>query len=466
MVACQMLKTGCLALLSRRWVLVLFVLIGLFATASIPTRAAQGSGPILVAQVKGAIGVAATRLITDALAQARQENARSLVIQLDTPGGLVTATRDIIQQILASQVPVIVYVSPGGARAASAGTFLVYAAHIAAMAPGTNIGAATPVEVGGIPGLPQPTEPKRDEKDEAAPPTETAAQRKALNDTIAMLRSLAQLRRRNVEWAEKAVRDAATLTAEDALKEGVIDVVARDLDDLLMQIDGRSVSVNNVEHTIVVQGATRTIFEPDWRTRLLGVISDPNVAFILLMIGIYGILFEFWNPGGFVAGVIGAVCLLLGLTALATLPVQYAALGLVVLGIGLMIAEAFTPGLGILGIGGVIAFVAGSLFLFDPAGADIDISVSLPVIIGAAATTGGLALLVLGAAMKARHRPALTGAEGMIGSTGEVVEWHELKGRIRVHGEVWNARAEQPLVPGDVVRVVQREDLTLFVTSG
>ena len=436
-----------------------------FAVNLLPIRASDRSGPILLTEIKGAIGVAATRLITDALAKARQENARALVIQLDTPGGLVTSTRDIIQQILASPVPVIVYVSPGGARAASAGTFLVYAAHVAAMAPGTNVGAATPIEMGGLPGLPRPTEPKRDEKDKAAAPTETAAQRKALNDTIAMLRSLAQLRGRNVEWAEKAVRDAATLTAEDALKEGVIDVVARDLDDLLTKIDGRKVTINAVEHTIETQGVTRTVFEPDWRTRLLGVISDPNVAFILLLIGIYGILFEFWNPGGLVAGVIGAVCLLLGLTALATLPVQFAALGLVVLGIGLMIAEAFAPGFGILGIGGVIAFIAGSLFLFDPAGADIDISVSLPVIIAAAATTGALALFVLGAAVKARGRLATTGGEQMIGSIGEVVEWDDLKGRIRVHGEMWSARAEHPFAPGDAVRVVQREELILLVTS-
>jgi membrane-bound serine protease (ClpP class) len=428
-------------------------------------RAAEQSGPLIVTEIKGAIGVAATRLITDAVAKARQENARALIIQLDTPGGLVTSTRDIIQQILAAPVPVIVYVSPGGARAASAGTFLVYAAHVAAMAPGTNVGAATPIEMGGLPGLPRPTEPKRDEKDKAAAPTETAAQRKALNDTIAMLRSLAQLRGRNVEWAEKAVRDAATLTAEDALKEGVIDVVARDLNHLVTQIDGRKVTINAAEHTIATKGVGRVVFEPDWRTRLLGAISDPNVAFILLLIGIYGILFEFWNPGGLVAGVIGAVCLLLGLTALATLPVQLAALGLVVLGIGLMIAEAFAPGFGILGIGGVIAFIAGSMFLFDPAGADIDISVSLPVIIASAATTGALALFVLGAAVKARSRPATTGAEQMIGSVGEVVEWHDLAGRIRVHGEIWSARAEQPFAVGDAVRVVQREELTLLVTS-
>lgn len=448
-----------------RWAAGLLGIVALLAATPLPAGAAERSGPILVTEIKGAIGVAATRLITDALAKARQDNARSLVIQLDTPGGLVTSMRDIIQQILASPIPVIVYVSPGGARAASAGTFIVYAAHVAAMAPGTNVGAATPIEMGGLPGLPRPTEPKQVEKDKAAPPAETAAHRKALNDTIAMLRSLAQLRGRNVEWAEKAVRDAATLTAEDALKEGVIDVVARDLDDLLKQIDGRKVTINAVEFLLATKGVPRTVFEPDWRTRLLGVISDPNIAFILLIIGIYGILFEFWNPGGLVAGVIGAVCLLLGLTALATLPVQFGALGLVVLGIGLMMAEAFAPGFGILGIGGVIAFIAGSLFLFDPAGADIDISVSVPLIIALAVTTGALALFVLGAAVKARTRPATTGAEQMIGSIGEVAEWDNLKGYIRVHGEMWSARAEQSFAPGDAVRVIQRDELTLLVTS-
>jgi len=449
----------------RRWALMLFGFFIPLAVASLPARSAERSGAILAAEIKGPIGVAATRLVADAVAKARRENACCLLIQLDTPGGLVTATRDIIQHILASPIPVIVYVSPGGARAASAGTFIVYAAHISAMAPGTNVGAATPIELGGLPGLPRPAEPKHDENDKAAVPTETTAQRKALNDTIAMLRSLAQLRGRNVEWAEKAVRDAATLTAEDALKEGVIDVVARDIDELLTKIDGRKVTINSVEHTIATRSIAQTVFEPDWRTRLLGVISDPNVAFILLLIGIYGLLFEFWNPGGLVAGVVGAVCLLLGLTALTTLPVQYAALGLVALGIALMITEAFAPGLGILGIGGVVAFIIGSVFLFDPAGADIDISVSLPLIVGSAATTGALALFVLGATVKARSRPALTGAEQMIGSVGEVIEWSGLQGRIRVHGEIWNARAEEPFAPSDAVVVVQREDLTLFVAS-
>jgi membrane-bound serine protease (ClpP class) len=458
-------KTGAELPLLRflRWSAVLSCLFLLLASASLRPEAREAGGTVLVAEIKGTIGVAATRVITNALAKARQDNARAVVLQLDTPGGLVTATRDIIQLILASSIPVIVYVAPGGAHAASAGTFIVYAAHIAAMAPGTNLGAATPIELGGLPGLPQPTEPKRDDKDKAAPATETTAHRKALNDTIAMLRSLAQLRGRKVEWAEKAVKEAATLSAEDALKEGVIDVVARDLDDLLVQVDGRKVTIKAVEHTLATRSATRVVFAPGWRTRLLGIISNPNVAFILLMIGIYGILFEFWNPGGLVAGVVGAVCLLLGLTALATLPVQYAALGLVVLGIALMIAEAFAPGFGILGIGGVIAFIAGSLFLFDPAAADIDISVSLPLIVAAAATTGAIALFVLSAAVTARRRPAATGAEQMIGSAAEVIEWSGFKGRVRVHGEIWSARSNRAFKAEDAVRVVGREGLTLVI---
>lgn len=439
------------------------ILIVVLMAASSAAFAADRTSTIVTTEIKGPIGVAATRVVTDALAKVRRDNARYLVIQLDTPGGLVTSTRDIIQQLLASPVPVIVYVAPSGARAASAGTFIVYAAHLAAMTPGTHIGAATPIEIGGLPGSPRPSEPKRDDKDKSAPPSETAAQRKALNDTIAMLRSLAQLRGRNVDWAEKAVKDAATLTADDALREGVIDVVARDLDDLLEKIDGRTITVNDMPHQMSTKGAPRVAFAPDWRTRLLGLISDPNVAFILLLIGIYGILFEFWNPGGLVAGVVGAVCLILALTALATLPVQYAALGLIVLGIGLMLGEAFTPGIGILGIGGVIAFIAGSVFLFDPAGADIDIAISLPLIIAAAATTGSLALFVVGAAVKARRRPALTGGEAMIGSIGEVIEWDGLNGRVRAHGELWSARSDRSFHPGDQIRVTGREGLILKI---
>jgi membrane-bound serine protease (ClpP class) len=440
----------------------LFALLALSCTAMLSdARAAERNGVVYVTDIKGGIGVAATRQIAIALGKAELDRGSCLVLRLDTPGGLVTATREIVQLILASPIPVIVYVAPGGARAASAGTFIVYAAHVAAMAPGTNLGAATPVEIGGLPGLPRPGKPKQDGKD--APDTTPAAQQKAINDTVAMLRSLAQMRGRNVEWAEKAVREAATLTAEEALREGVIDIVARDLDDLLMRVDGRTVMIGDVDQRIATTGLPIIVLEPDWRTRALGIVSDPNVAFILLMIGIYGIILEFWSPGSFVPGVIGAICLIIALMALFTLPIQYAALALVLLGIGLMVGEAFTPSIGILGAGGLIAFIAGSVFLFDPAGADIDVVVSLPLIIAAAATSAALVLFVLGAAVKARSRPAITGSEEMIASTGHVVEWRGLAGRIRVHGEIWSARADRTLKPDEAVRIVQRDGLILVV---
>ena len=352
--------------------------------------------------------------------------------------------------------------APSGARAASAGTFIVYAAHVAAMAPGTNIGAATPVEIGRVPGLPAPRE--GDPGAQKQPPgQEAASERKAINDVVALLRSLAQLRGRNAEWAEKAVREAATLTADDARKENVIDIVAGNIDDLLRQLDGRRVTVDGVERVIATTGVGRAAYEPDLTTRVLAVISNPNLAFILLLIGIYGILLEFWTPGVYFPGVIGAISLIVALMALSTLPVQYGALSLLLLGIGLMIGEVFTPGIGALGIGGLVAFVAGAFFLFEPGGADIKIAVSWPLILGAAAATAAFFLFVGGAAIKARRRPPATGAEAMIGSIGRVIDWQDLAGNIRIHGEIWAARGDRPLQPGTSVRVVAREGLTLIV---
>jgi membrane-bound serine protease (ClpP class) len=423
---------------------------------------AQFTGPVLVTDLNGAIGVAAARQVSRAIEKARQDRASALLIRLDTPGGLVSSTRDIIKDLIAAPVPIVVYVAPSGARAASAGTFIVYAAHIAAMAPGTNIGAATPVEIGRVPGLPAPRE--GDPGAQKQPPSqEAASERKAINDVVALLRSLAQLRGRNAEWAEKAVREAATLTADDARKEGVIDIVARNIDDLLQQLDGRRVTVDGVERVIAAAGVGRSAYEPDLTTRALAVISDPNLAFILLLIGIYGILLEFWTPGVYFPGVIGAISLIVALMALSTLPVQYAALSLLLLGIGLMIGEVFTPGIGALGIGGLVAFVAGAFFLFEPSGADIKIAVSWPLILGAAAATAAFFLFVGGAAIKARHRPPATGAEAMIGSIGRVIDWQDLAGNIRIHGEIWAARGDRPLQPGTSVRVVKREGLTLIV---
>ncbi|MFH1343290.1 MAG: nodulation protein NfeD [Pseudomonadota bacterium] len=432
---------------------------------------AQSDKRVAVSDVSGAIGVATTRQLTLAMGRAQAEHAEALIIRLDTPGGLVSSTRELIKQIVASPVPIVVYVAPSGARAASAGTFLVYASHIAAMAPGTNLGAATPIEIGGVPGVPQPRrdapnkDDKKDDKSSSGRPSQSAAERKATNDVVALLRSLAQLRGRSSEFAEKAVRDAATLTAEEAHKQAVIEIVAANMDDLLAQLDGRRVTIGGAEKTLATKGAQIVTIEPDLRTQLLSVISNPNVAFLLLMIGFYGIILEFWNPGSFVPGVVGGISLILALTGLSALPVNYGSLGLLVLGIALMIGEAFTPGIGVLGIGGLAAFVAGAYFLIEGAGADIDIAVSLPLIIGMAATTALLIFGVIAAAMNARRRVPVTGAEQIIGSIGQVIAWQDATGQIRVLGEVWNARAARPMQTGDTVRVVGRDGLTLIVDT-
>lgn len=449
-----------------RLISVLLVMIAATALAF-----AQSDKRVAVSDVSGAIGVATTRQLTLAMDRAQAEHAEALVIRLDTPGGLVSSTRELIKQIVASPIPIVVYVAPSGARAASAGTFLVYASHVAAMAPGTNLGAATPIEIGGVPGVPQPRrdEPnkddKKDDKGSSGTQSQSAAERKATNDVVALLRSLAQLRGRSSEFAEQAVRDAATLTAEEAHKQAVIEIVAGDMGDLLTQLDGRKVSIGGAEKTLATKGAQIVTIEPDLRTQLLSVISNPNVAFLLLMIGFYGIILEFWNPGSFVPGVVGGISLILALTGLSALPVNYGSLGLLVLGIALMIGEAFTPGIGVLGIGGLAAFVAGAYFLIEGAGADIDIAVSLPLIIGMAATTALLIFGVIAAAMNARRRVPVTGAEQIIGSIGQVIAWQDTAGQIRVLGEVWNARAARPMQTGDTVRVVGRDGLTLIVDS-
>ncbi len=423
-----------------------------------------GQGTILLAEIKGAIGVAATMYVCDAIEEAGKSNSELVVLRIDTPGGLLAATRDLIQCILGAPRPIAVYIAPSGARAASAGTYIAQAAHIAAMAPGTHLGAATPVALG----LPSPTPPndrRRDEREnEPGSGTQRSAlDRKVLNDAVAYLKGLAQLRGRNADWAEKAVRDAATLTASEALKEKVVDVLADSLEDLLRQIDGRSVAVAGRDIRLVTTGAALITVEPSWRLRLLAVISDPNIAFILLLVGVYGILFEFWSPGAIVPGVVGGISLLLALTALSVLPLSYGALALVLLGLALMIAEAFVPGVGILGIGGLAAFVLGAIFLFDPRGADFDIGIAWPVIVGAAATCALLSAGVLASVIQVRRRKPATGSEEMIGLEGEVVEWSEERGAVRVHGEVWTAKGPRSLAAGTRIRVVRRDGLTLFV---
>lgn len=432
--------------------------------ANLPVAMAQTASRVLMTEVSGAIGVATVRQVSRAIDKAREEGAAVLIMRLDTPGGLVTSTRDLIQRIIASPVPIVVYVSPSGARAASAGTFLTYASHIAAMAPGTSIGAATPVQIGSVPGVPQQTDPKEKEEPGASPTKpRNAAEQKAVNDVVALLRSLAQLRGRNAEWAEKAVREAATLTASEAREQRVVEIVAVSVDDLVRQLDGRKVTVGGTETVLSTQGAQVEVVAPDLRTRLLSVISDPNIAFILLMIGFYGLILEFLHPGTFVPGVIGGISLIMGLIALSVLPVNYGALGLLALGLALMIGEALTPGVGILGIGGLLAFVAGAYFLFEDAGSDIELAVSLPLILGMAALTAGVIFGVVALAIKARGRATVTGAEQLIGAEARIVDWDGSSGHVRLQGEVWSARSGVPIHSAGSVRVVGRDGLTLIV---
>jgi len=424
---------------------------------------------ILLLDVKGAIGFVTAEQLAKALQRAAATGAPVLVVRLDTPGGLLSSTREMIHAILASPVPVIMYVAPNGSRAASAGTYLMYASHVAAMAPSTHLGAATPVSLspGGFPGAPpqQPPQqkPSEIEKDKQPASDATTMERKVVNDAVAYIRSLAELRGRNADWAEKAVREAATLTASAALKERVVDAIAKDVDDLLSQIDGRKITTTAGEVRLETKGRAIVELKPDWKAQLMTVIADPNVALILMMIGIYGILFEFWHPGAVVPGVIGGICLIVALTALSVLPVNYAGLALLLLGIALMVAEAFAPSFGILGLGGIAAFAIGALFLFDPDQSDIPISASWQVVAGLTAFSAAFFAGILGLAVRARQRPVRTGAEEMIGSTGEVVHWAEGEGRIQVLGELWAAQSGASLAKGQKVRVVSRTGLTLAV---
>jgi len=373
---------------------------------------------------------------------------------MDTPGGLDTSMRAIIRDILASPVPVAAYVAPSGARAASAGTFILYASHIAVMAPGTNLGAATPVAIGGVDA---PEKSKDGKKDEGP----GAMARKAMNDAAAYIRSLAQLRGRNADWGERAVREAASLSAEEALKLKVIDVVAADLPQLLERLDGRVLDLNGKKITLATRGAATTAFEPDWRTRFLAVITNPAIAYALLLVGIYALFLEFTNPGLVLPGVAGAVSLLIALYALHLLPVNYAGLALILLGIGLMTAEAFLPAFGSLGIGGAIAFVVGSVMLVDT---DLPgFGVPLPLILGLAAASALFLIGVMGVALKGRKRPVVSGRETMIGSVGEVLEDFDGEGWAHVQGETWRVKSGSPLKAGQRVSVAAMDGLVLKV---
>jgi len=434
----------------------------LHALSAEPAVAAKA----VVLQIDGAIGPAVADYILRELRGISQADTRVVVLRMNTPGGLDTSMREIIRAILSSPVPVAAYVAPSGARAASAGTYITYASAIAAMAPGTNLGAATPIQLGGTPRLPGGAPQQKDKEKgsggdtSASGPADTET-RKAINDAVAYIRGLAELNGHNADWAAEAVRTAVSLPASEALKLNVIDVIADDVPDLLRKLDGRTVKVAGKPQTLATADLEIVTAAPDWRTELLAVITDPNVAFILLLIGTYGLIFEFLNPGAVAPGLIGAISLLVALYALNLLPINYAGAALVMLGIGLMVAEAHIGSFGVIGVGGIVAFVIGAIMMFPPGAPGF--ALSLSVVAGATAVTAALFLLVLTMLLRSRRRPVVTGKEGLLGAEGEVVAWNGEEGRVRVHGEIWRARAQRPLQPGARLKVINREGLVLVV---
>jgi membrane-bound serine protease (ClpP class) len=465
-----------------------FVVLAVGAGAQGPAVESAKSAPrVLLVDLKGGIGPATTDHIERSLRRAADEGAAAVVLRIDTPGGLDAATRDINQAILASSVPVIGYVAPEGARAASAGTYILYATHLAAMAPATSLGAATPVAIGGSPGpgrgapedrkatgtdeasnhdsTPERDEAKGDATDGKVAPRpgepSGASERKALNDAVAYLRSLAELRGRDLEFAEAAVRRADTLTASEALERGVIELVAEDLDDLLEAADGRSVRLHEGEVSIATAGAEVIAVQPDWRNRFLSVITEPSVAYLLLLAGLYGLVFEGYSPGAIVPGVVGAICLLLALYALQVLPVNYVGVALIVLGVALMVAELAAPSFGALGIGGVVALVTGSIILFDTEVPGFGVPGLLVLSVGFTSALGFLGVLYL--AVRARNRPVVSGADELLGRTATVLEDFDGRGRVHLRGEDWQARCPLPLRAGDKVQVRAIEGLILQV---
>jgi membrane-bound serine protease (ClpP class) len=448
-------------LIARLLCLLVAGLLALDAPHAAPEPAAEG----VLIPVTGPIGPATSDFFVRQLHAAQEAGAHLVVLRLDTPGGLDTSMRDMIQAILAADVPVVAFVAPSGARAASAGTYLMYASHVAAMAPATNLGAATPVQIGGGGGsedrdaAPKPDEAAQDRP--AAPQPGSAMERKAVNDAVAYIRGLAELRGRNADWAERAVREGASLSATAALQEKVIDLIASDLPELLRAIDGRTVKLQSRETTLQTAGLVLREVQADWRTELLQLVTNPNVAYLLMLIGIYGLLLEGYNPGTVLPGVVGAISLLLALFAFQVLSVNYAGLALIALGVLLIVAESFVPSFGTLGLGGIVAFVIGSVMLLDNDVPGFSIAWQLIATMGLAGSL--LLLAIVSFAVRARRRPVVSGQEGLLRERAEAVEAFEHQGLVRVHGELWNAVTQTPVQAGQPLRIVRVDGLTLQV---
>lgn len=459
----------------KEWIVWSAVLYAALAwTLSFAGVPARSSGAPFVARIEltGPIGPAAAEYVQGAIQRATDDGAKAIVLQLDTPGGLIESMRSIVADILAAKVPVIGYVAPGGARAASAGTYILYACPLAAMAPATHLGAATPVDLGGGTPMPSPlgnglpaSSRSTNGAASGSKPAGDAEDNKILNDAVAMIRSLAQMHGRNVLWAEQAVRGAATLTASEAVAQHVIDFVAADPSSLLAQADGQAVRMGGQSVTLSVRDLPIRDYPPNWRARFLGIITNPTIAYVLLLAGIYGLVLEAFHPGSFFPGVTGGICLLIGLYALQLLPVSYAGLTLMALGIALLLAEAFIPTAGALGIGGVVAFVLGSIMLFrtDVPG----YSVNLGVILGIGCSAMVLLALLLRLVMRARRAHKFNGHEQMLQNTGELLQAVAAGGEswARIGGERWRVQSEAALPAGAPVRVISRHGLLLQVAA-